>query len=58
MIEMRFLVTEEDYLLQYRLRLDISADPDTGLAQIPNGAEQSEDGQYWTEWKTVPEVNG
>jgi len=58
MIEMRYLVTENDYLLQYRQTVEVTADPGTGLAEIPAGATLDEKGRYWTDWETVPEVNG
>ena len=55
---MRYLVTEQDYLLQYRQTIEVTADPGTGLAEIPAGATLDEKGRYWTDWETVPEING
>jgi hypothetical protein len=58
MIELRHLVTENDYLLQYRQTIELTSDPVTGLVDIPAGATTDEQGRYWTDWETVPEVNG
>ena len=58
MIEMRHLVTADDYLLQYRQTVELTTDPVSGLAEIPAGATPDEQGRYWSDWETVPEVNG
>jgi hypothetical protein len=58
MIELRHLVTETDYLLQYRQTVEVSTNYESGLAEIPPGAIPDDQGRYWTDWETVPEVNG